>query len=171
MVACLAGGAKDTHALGVFPRQDIRAHRARRRGAQPCDRDVVRQLARSNLADDDRFKFPLRAIVKHGHGIVQSRIFLMVGHRLYPLAVCHQAGGPHPGYASLMDADAHSRGDVNAPSWSVDLRVLSPLAKSCSDSVDRLGHTDDAPYLTRPNQPGLNHLASLLTYSLLTASP
>src|SRR3990167_248295 len=143
MVACLTGGAKDTHALGVFPRQDIRADGARRRRAQPRDRDIIGQLAAVDLADDNRFKLPLDRVVKDGHRMIKSRIFLMVGHRLYPLAVRHQTGGRHPGYASLMDADAHSRGDVNAPSWSVDLRVLSPLAKSCSHGLDRLGHRSE----------------------------
>src|SRR3990167_995669 len=156
MVACLTGGAKDTHALGVFPRQDIRADGARRRRAQPRDRDIIGQLAAGDLADDNRFKLPLDRVVKDGHRMIQSGVFLMVAERSHPLAVCHQAGGRHPGYASLMDADAHSRGDVNAPSWSVDLRVLSPLAKSCSDSVDRLGHTDDAPYLARSYQSSLD---------------
>src|SRR3990167_8240117 len=130
MVACLTGGAKDTHALGVFPRQYIRADGARRRRAQPRDRDIIRKFTAGNLTDDNRLEFSLLSIVENDNGMVQPGIFLVIAQRFHPLTVRHQTGCRCTRHAPLMDAHPNPSGNVDTPPWGVDLRVLAPLPEA-----------------------------------------
>ena len=76
--------------------------------------------------------------------MIEPGINLLVGHRLDPFTVSHQAGDFGRGYTALMDAHTHSGWNMNSSARRIQLRILAPFAKSQTDSLDRFRHGDDA---------------------------
>ena len=76
--------------------------------------------------------------------MIEPGINLLVGHRLDPFTVGHQARGFGRRHAALMDAHAHSRRNVNASARRIQLRILAPFAKAQTHSLNGLRHGDDA---------------------------
>ncbi len=76
--------------------------------------------------------------------MIEPGINLLVGHRLDPFTVGHQARGFGRGYAALMDAHAHSGWNMNSSARRIQLRILTPFAKAQTHSLHGFRHGDDA---------------------------
>ncbi len=144
MILRLAGGAEKAETRGVGPREQVGADGAGGSRAKTGDGDIIRQLGAGDLADDDAFELAFGGVIKHDHRMIEPGINLLVGHRLDPFAVGHQAGGFGRRHAALMDAHAHSGGNVNASARRIQLRILTPFAKAQTHSLHGFRHGDDA---------------------------
>ena len=144
MILRLALGAEDTESFGIRTSQQISADGTGCRGANPGDGDVVRQFRAGDFTDNNRLELALGGIVEHDHRVIESRVLLVLSHRLDPFAVSHEPRGFGRRYASLVDADSHSGRNVDSSAQCVQLRVLSPLAESCAHGFDGSFHPDDA---------------------------
>ena len=76
--------------------------------------------------------------------MIETRVFLVLGHRFDPLAVSHEPGRVGRRNTALVHAHADAGRNVNPSARGVELGILTPITEAGADSVDCRLHTDNA---------------------------